>query len=152
MNIDAKILQVLANLIQQYIKKNQGSSQDGGVDRNPLLPRTTRRITTNLKTKNNQKCQIIKLHGTLTTKELKKWLTTPTRPAGGRWADRENLGWQTMWAGMAEQETEAQGWLWTTAGVAMVGEPPSLTRVCWKVGLEPSKWAALFPPWPLLHR
>ena len=53
--------------------KYLGSSQDGGVGRNPLLPHTTkRRITTNLKTINNQKCQRIKLHGTLTTKELKK--------------------------------------------------------------------------------
>ena len=30
--------------------------------------------TTNLKTINNQKCQKIKLHGTLTTKELEKHL------------------------------------------------------------------------------
>ena len=37
-----------------------------------LLHITKRRITTNLKTINNQKCQKIKLHGTLTTKELKK--------------------------------------------------------------------------------
>ena len=33
---------------------------------------TKRRTTTNLKTKNNQNCQKIKLHGSLTTKELKK--------------------------------------------------------------------------------
>ena len=38
-----------------------------------MLPHTTkRRITTNLKTINNQKCQKIKLHGSLTAKELKK--------------------------------------------------------------------------------
>ena len=50
-----------------------------------------RRITTNLKTINNQKCQKIKLHGTPTTKGLKKQSTRPTRPVGGkqgRWADR----------------------------------------------------------------
>ena len=38
-----------------------------------LPPRTTkRRTTTNLKTENNQNCQKIELHGSLTTKELKK--------------------------------------------------------------------------------
>ena len=46
---------------------------DGGIGRNVSHPCTTkRRITTNLKTINNQKCHKIKLHGTLTTKELKK--------------------------------------------------------------------------------
>ena len=40
---------------------------------NASLPRTTQtRITTNLKTMNNQKFQKIKLYGTLTAKELKK--------------------------------------------------------------------------------
>ena len=43
------------------------------IGRNPLLPCTTkRRITTNLKSINNQKCHKIKLYGTPTTKELKK--------------------------------------------------------------------------------
>ena len=47
----------------------QGSGQDGGIVINASFPRTTkRRITTNLKTINNQKYQEIKLHGTLTTK------------------------------------------------------------------------------------
>ena len=57
------------------------SGQDGGVGRNPLLPCTTkRRITTNLKSISNQKRQKIKLHGTLTTKELKKKSIRTTRP------------------------------------------------------------------------
>ena len=48
-------------------------SQDGVVDKHTLPPCTTkRRTTTNLKTKNNQNCQKIKLCGSLTTKELKK--------------------------------------------------------------------------------
>ena len=73
----------------------RSSSQDGGVGGNPSLPCTTnRRITTNLKSINNQKCQKIKLHGTLTTKELKKKSTRATRPV--RWwttqADSEKLG------------------------------------------------------------
>ena len=38
-----------------------------------MLPHTTkRRITTNLKTINNQNCQKIKLHGSPKTKDLKK--------------------------------------------------------------------------------
>ena len=49
------------------------SSQDGAVGRYTLPPHTTKsRTTTNLKTKNYQNCQKIKLHGSLTTKELKK--------------------------------------------------------------------------------
>ena len=47
--------------------------QDGGVGRYTLPPDTTkRRTTTNFKTKNNQSCQKIELHGSPTTKELKK--------------------------------------------------------------------------------
>ena len=50
-----------------------------------MLPRTTkRRITTNLKSINNPKCQKVKLHGTLTTKELKKKLTSKAADHVGR--------------------------------------------------------------------
>ena len=49
------------------------SSQEGGISRNVSLPRTTKKsITTNLKTMNNQNCPKMKLHGSLTTKELKE--------------------------------------------------------------------------------
>ena len=49
------------------------SGQEGGVDRHASPPYTTiRRITTNLKTKNTQNCQIIELYKSLTTKDLKK--------------------------------------------------------------------------------
>ena len=48
------------------------SGQDGGIGRYTVPPYTTKRGTTNLKTKNNQNCQKIKLYGILTTKELKK--------------------------------------------------------------------------------
>ena len=49
------------------------SGQDGGIGRHIVPPRTTkRRTTTNLKTKNNQNWQKIKLYRCLTTKELKK--------------------------------------------------------------------------------
>ena len=57
------------------------SGQDGGVDRYTLPPHTTKRKTTNLKTKNNQTCQKIELYGSLTTKELKK--KHSSRPVGG---------------------------------------------------------------------
>ena len=54
-------------------KKNRASSQDGGIDRHIFPPLTTkRRTTTNLKTKNNENCQEIKLYGSLTTKQLKE--------------------------------------------------------------------------------
>ena len=73
------------------ISKIQSSGQDGGVGRNPSLPRTTkRRITSNLKSINNQKHQKIKLHGTPTTRELKKTSTSPVRlRQSGKAADRE---------------------------------------------------------------
>ena len=49
---------------------DQSSGQDGGVGRNSSFPCTTkRRITTNLKSINNQKCQKSKLHGTPTQKQ-----------------------------------------------------------------------------------
>ena len=68
-------------------KKSRSSSQDRGVGRNPSFPHTTKRaITTNLKTTNKQKCQKIKLHGTPTTKELRKH---STRLVGRRWAARQ---------------------------------------------------------------
>ena len=62
--------------------------EDGGVARNPLLPCTTkRRIKINLKSVNNQKCQKIKLHGTLTTTKLKK--TVKQNNQTSKVADRE---------------------------------------------------------------
>ena len=58
-----------------FIKKQRQltSSQDGRLGRYSMPPQTTkRRTTTNLKTKNNQKCQKIEVYGSLTTTELKK--------------------------------------------------------------------------------
>ena len=53
-----------------YLGAPESSRQDVGIGRNTSLLRTTkRRITTNLKPINNQKCQKIKLHGTPTTKD-----------------------------------------------------------------------------------
>ena len=42
---------------------------------------TKRRTTTNLKLKNHENCQKIELYGSLTTKDLKKKLSS--RPVGG---------------------------------------------------------------------
>ena len=76
------------------------SRQDGGVGINASLSHTTeRRITTNLKTKNTQDYQKIKLHGTPTTKELKKH---SSRLVGGaQLAARQRggaAGQKTTWA------------------------------------------------------
>ena len=79
-----------------------GAGQDGIVGRNPSLPQTTkRRITTNLKSINNQKQQKVKLHGTPTTKELKKKSTRTTRLVRRQAAQptQKNLG-----------KAEGQGW------------------------------------------
>ena len=46
-----------------------------------MPPCTTKRRTTNLKTKNNQNCQKIEPYGSLATKELKK--KHSFRPVGG---------------------------------------------------------------------
>ena len=46
-----------------------------------MPPHTTKRTTTNLKTKNNQNCQKIKLRRSLTTKEVKK--KHSFKPVGG---------------------------------------------------------------------
>ena len=107
-----------------------------------MLPHTTkRRLTTNLKTINNQKCQNSNLHGTLTTKELKKhssrlkegWRQGVGQP--GRWAARqaERTRGKTVdhtgEEGPAHQETkDSKPLAVNTVGVAKVGETPSLTR------------------------
>ena len=53
---------------KKYIAAQVTSGQDGGVGRYTMPPCTTkRRTTSNLKTKNNNNCQKIKLYGSLTT-------------------------------------------------------------------------------------
>ena len=136
------------------------SSQDGAVGRDTKLPCPTKwRITTNLKSINNQKHQKIKLHGTPTTKELKS--TRPTRLVGTchKVADHKvgpterNLSEAgTMWVGLAQQETETQSWLWTMAGWPQWEKLPVSLEGSLESGLEMSKQAALFPLWPLPHR
>ena len=54
-------------------RQREDFGQDGGIGRYTVPPSTTkRRTTTNLKTKNNQKCQKIELYRSPTTKELKE--------------------------------------------------------------------------------
>ena len=75
-----------------------------------MLPRTTKgRVTTNLKSINNQKCQKIKLHGTLTTMELKKQSNRTTRLV--RLQRKRNCG---------EQQT-VRGWAGCNEAVGCVG-------------------------------
>ena len=66
-------------------------------------------MTTNLKTINNQKCQKLKLHGILTTKELKKHSSSPVRGAEtGSQVKRmhSKAADHASKAGLAEQETK----------------------------------------------
>ena len=83
-----------------------------------MLPHTTkRRTTTNLKTKNNQNCQKIKLYGSLTTKELKK--THSLRLTG------------QVEIGSGGKEDTGQGSIWRTrVSEAAAGGPGSSTFVC----------------------
>ena len=76
------------------------SSQEGGIGRYTLPPHTTKRTTTNLKTKTNQNCQKIELYGSPTTGELKK--KHSSRPGGGvemvswgREDSRQGSSWRT---------------------------------------------------------
>ena len=92
------------------------SVQDGGIGDGETLHFLTqqkRRITTNLNTKNNQNCQKIKLHGTSTTKEIKKYSSRLVGGAQtGRWGGEDSQqggGWWTrkshicVWIGREDQ-------------------------------------------------
>ena len=140
-------------LCQDFEKcKLSGYSQGGGIGRNASLPCIIkRRITTNLKKINNQKCQKIKLLGTPTTKELKKH---SPRPVGGAEMGNKQLRETTRRWGRAgrtgNQRLKAScKILW---GLQQWRNSQSHRTVHWKVGLELSKWGALFPLWPLPHR
>ena len=76
-------------------RREEASGQDGGIGRYTLPPQTTKRTTTNSKTKNNQNCQKIKLYGSPTTKELKK------KHSFGlvRGAEMGSQGREDMWQG-----------------------------------------------------
>ena len=82
------------------------SGQHGGIGWHSLPPcATTRRITTNLKTKNTQNCQKIELYGSLTTKDLKK-------PHSSRWV--RGAKWQS-WGG--------EDVMWNREAVAKLAVP-----------------------------
>ena len=83
----------------------ESSGQGGVIGRYSSLPRTTkRRITTKLKTKNNQNCQKIKLYGSLTSMELKK--KHSPRLVGG--AKTGSWGGEDSWQGGSWQQV---GWV-----------------------------------------
>ena len=69
------------------------SDQDGGIGRYTLPPSTTKRTTINLKTKNNQNFQKIKLYGNPTTMQLKKKYSFRLLGGAemGSWGGREFL-------------------------------------------------------------
>ena len=115
-------------------KQNQilwGSDQDGAIGRNPSLPHTTKsRITTNPKSINNQKCHKINMRGILTTKELKKQSTRPTRlvhqnkeiwpkrknrpnsrKRAKRWADSQPI-WRRV-KSPGDQNAHRTDWAWS---------------------------------------
>ena len=84
---DAEFKTLVIMMLTEMIEY-RSSRQDGGIGRNPSLPRTTkRRITANLKSINNHKCQKIKMHGTLTIMELNKQSTRTTRQVR-QWTER----------------------------------------------------------------
>ena len=99
---DAEFKTLVINILKELsedlnsIKKIQSetSNQDGVIGRYTVPPCTTKRRTTNLKTKNNQKYQKIELYGSLTTNELKK--KHSSRPEGGVAEDtQQGGGWRT---------------------------------------------------------
>ena len=131
----------------------QSSRQDGGIGRNTSLPRTTKRtITTNLKSINNQKCQKIKLCGTLTTKELKEQSTRTTRLV--RQVDRENPQWDdgTCGHGWLNRKLRLRADCGLQQGLLWWEKLPVSHKGSLESGLEPRRQAALFPLWPLPHR
>ena len=77
--------ETMASLVKSELLS---ASQDGGIGTHALLPSTnTRRITTSLKTTNNQKCKKIKLYVKLAVKE-QTFIQT-----GRRIKDRQS-GWR----------------------------------------------------------
>ena len=68
---------------------------------------TTKRRATNLKTKNNQKCQKIKVYGSPTTKELKKKYSS--RLVGG--TETGGQGREDVWQGSGWKNRWMRQWL-----------------------------------------
>ena len=99
------VLEVLPTTLDK--KRYRINSQDGGVGRYTVPPRTTKIRTTNLKTKTNQNCQKIKLYRSPTTKELKKThssrqvgrmeMGSRVERQGPGWQTRHDSGWQSVW-------------------------------------------------------
>ena len=93
----------LVNQDTLKIHANRTSVQDGGIGRHALPPHTTiRRITPNLKTKNNQNCQKTEVHGSPTTKDLKmkhssKWTGGQGQTAMPERMDLGMVRWQRQW-------------------------------------------------------
>ena len=85
------------------------SGQDRDISRYTVPPLKTKRKTTNLKIKNNQNFQKIKLYGSPTTKELKK--KHSSRPVGGQ---EGQPCWRWYKARQQLENGEGQGSGWQT--------------------------------------
>ena len=100
------------------LEKRGQSGQEGGTGRYSSLPHTTkRRITTNLKNKNNENCQKSKLYGSPITKELKK--KHSSRLVGevemgswGREDKQQGRGWQTGVGKVAASKLDSPTFTW----------------------------------------
>ena len=121
----------------------------GGVGRNPLLSHTTkRRITTNLKSINNQKCQKIKLHRTPITKELKKWSTRATRTVRQAYGEKWRQGSGPHGQGGLNRKLRLRADCGLRRGWPR-REKPSLTQESTGKWAREEQVSCLFPLWPL---
>ena len=94
---------------KREVLKEESSGQDGGLGRNVSLPCTTkRRITTNLKTNTNRTARKIKVHESLTTKDLKK--KHSARLVRGVETAARWRGLEARWQRTGTGEAVAGGW------------------------------------------
>ena len=104
--------------------------EDVGVGRYALLPHTTKgKITTNLKSKNNQNCQEIELYGSPTTKEIKK--KHSSSQVGG--VETENLGREDTQQGSDWQTRRSHICMWINR-VGQLGSETDCTTQSSSVG------------------
>ena len=106
-----KYLLIKHSLKKKLVRREYGLLADMEAYVNTLPPHTTKRTTTNLKTKNNQNCQKIELCGRLPTKKLKKTHSSILVGRVGSQAEDMQKGssWRTrqsciyMWINQEEQ-------------------------------------------------
>ena len=104
-----------------------------------------KRVTTNLKSINNQKCQKIKLHGAPTPKELKKQSNRKTRPVRTCSEAADSVG-RADWMRNSDSELTAD-----YSGCHHGRNSQSHMRICWKVGYSQAGelYRSLYGPSPI---